>query len=94
MCFPKLQHNPNLLDLQKKKKKSSKQKAFALGVMADNSAMNIESSVFGQEPDDIDVMLMSMDNDEIKSTIIGANILFPDKFQQLTSFYITYSFRQ
>ena len=35
--------------------------------------MNIESSVFGQEPDDIDVMLMSMDNDEIKSTIIGKN---------------------
>ena len=41
--------------------------------MADSSAMNIESSVFGQEPDDIDVMLMSMDNDEIKSTIIGKN---------------------
>lgn len=54
--------------------------SICLGVMADNSAMNIESSVFGQEPDDIDVMLMSMDNDEIKSTIIGTDIFFPDNF--------------
>lgn len=70
--------NPNLL--KSKGKEKVQNQSICLGVMADNSAMNIESSFFGQEPDDIDVMLMSMDNDEIKSTIIGTDIFFPDNF--------------